>query len=182
MISVIRNHPVLKEIVVDSCIENNVGATISPNINKDDFIILKIDNYYNSLFLADTPKSVDCLIILRCEDNTFRLFIIELRDIKNLAGFSVKEIYQKFKTTINDFLRERFNEFFFSDNYDIKDLKLLFITDPLNMQNRKYTLNQIKNRTKGTKIENLLLMRPFKFGNRYYSISYEVPNPIIQKC
>ena len=174
MISEIRNHPVLKGIAVDSCSENNIEATISPNINKDDFVILKIDDYYNSLSQAVTPKSVDCLIILRCRDNTYRLFIIELRDIKNLTGFSVKEIYQKFKTTINNFLRERFNEFFFSDNYDIKDLKLLFITDPLNIQNRKYTLTQMKNKIKGTKIEILLLMRPFKFGSRYYSISYEV--------
>lgn len=182
MISEILNHSELKKIIVKCCSENNVEATISSNIDKADFVILKIDKYYTSLLLANTPKSVDCLIVLRCDDNTFMLFIIELRDIKNLAGFSAKEIYQKFETTINNFLREKFSEFFFSDNYDIKDLKLLFITDPLNIQNKKYTLNQIKNRIQGTKIEILLLMRPFKFGSRYYSISYEVPNPIIQNC
>ena len=182
MISEIRNHPELKRIIVDCCSENNVEVTISSNINNDDFIILKIDKYYNSLSLADTPKSADCLIILRCENNTFRLFIIELRDIKNLAGFSVKEIYQKFTTTINNFLREKFNEFFFSDKYDIKDLKLYFISDPLKIQNSNYDNNQIKKLTKGTKIELLLLMPPFKFDNKYYSISYQVPNPIIQNC
>jgi len=182
MISEIRNHSELKKILVEDCNENNVEATISANIDKADFVILKIDKYYNSLFLADTPKSVDCLIVLRCDDNTFRLFIIELKDIKNLAGFSVKEIYQKFNTTLHNFLQERFNDIFFSNNYIIKDMKLLFVTDPLNLQNQTYTMNQIKNRIQGTKIEILLLMRPFKFGNKYYSISYEVPNPLIQNC
>ena len=174
MISEIRNHPTLKKIVVDSCSENDVEATISSNIDKADFIILKIDDYYNSLSLADTPKSVDCLIVLRCKNNSYRLYIIELRDIKKLAGFKSKEIYQKFETTLNNFLMERFNDLFLSEKYEIKDIILLFITDPLNLRNGKYSLVQMENKIKGTKIEILLLMRPFKFGNRYYLISYEV--------
>jgi hypothetical protein len=51
--------------------------------------------------------------------------LVELKDIKSSKGFNLENIQQKFATTINDFLNDKFKDIF--DAYCINDFKLYFV-------------------------------------------------------
>jgi len=76
MINKIRNHPQLKNFIAQTCAENNISADIAETIPAENVVILKVDQYYNSLnlgHLGKTPPSVDCLIVQKCADNKYSI-------------------------------------------------------------------------------------------------------------
>jgi len=158
--------------------ENDVNILIDKDISNEKIVALKIDNYYNSLHLSETPKSVDFLITLNEEKHIYTIYIIELKNIKKMKYVKRHDITEKFQTTIDDFMKVRFSDIFMDNKFKI-ELKLFFISDPLKLQNKALGEKEVHNRISGTRLELLSQIRPFKFRNKTYQITYKIPHPLI---
>lgn len=152
------------------CYENEVGISLDKGINEDDYVVIKVDDYYNSLNLGkDTPPSPDCLIIRKCEHTGYGLTIVELKNIQTAKGFNVNNMIGKFNTCINDFIMIRFKDLLFKEYVDIK----LYFVSKINPYN--------KNRDKGLRLETLIEKKIIYNGAKYM-IAPDLPNPTIKKC
>jgi hypothetical protein len=153
-------------------------------------VIVKVDDYYNSnLKPPNIPPSADFLISVDCTKSRYVLYIIEFKNISSPKRFDIKNIYEKFKTTIYDFMSNRFADIYTNKNYEIIDLLIYFIADPYRLKKAgvssypQYKANKLaRGKTDSTRIDNLLSQKPFKFREKYYLIKYDLPpNPIIKK-
>ncbi|HLP44370.1 MAG TPA: hypothetical protein VK469_00380 [Candidatus Kapabacteria bacterium] len=179
MIDRIKHHPGLKceGCIAKTCEENNLSATTADNIPDGSFVVIKVDKYYNFLNLGQTPPSIDCLIVLKCSDDSYIIYLIELKNIKKPSGFGVNNIYMKFKTTIEDFMTMRFKDIFLVPDYNIKNIHLYFVSNP-------YRLKDISHKREGTKMDKLLSYKPFQFRGiiRTIQIENKISSPTIKGC
>lgn len=106
----IRNNSILSPFLVNECYENGVYFTVSRAIDRDRYEMIKVDDYYNSLGIAEIPKSVDCLIVLVCNSVGRILHLIELKSYKKADHLNIGHVIEKFKSTIHDFIEDRFHE------------------------------------------------------------------------
>lgn len=54
-----------RSIIQTTCSENGICAEIDSTILEEDYVIIKIDNYFQKFKSDNTPKGVDCLILIR---------------------------------------------------------------------------------------------------------------------
>lgn len=167
MIDRIKTHGILSKYTVDNCCENEVCVTFDKGIKSDSYVILKVDNFYNSLNIATRPASIDCLVIRRCEKSGYGITLIELKKTEKSKTISIENIKEKFETTLYDFIKNRFK-----NPLDINylEVKLFFVCN-----------KEIYRRDLGLKMEALINVR-FKFNNMSLMINLKMPNPVIKKC
>lgn len=166
LISKIKSDTRLQKFLCETCSENNIEATFDEGISANDFVVVKVDNYYNSL-LEKSPPSPDCLIVLKCENSGYSLTIIELKSISSSKGFTIDNMIKKFETCIHDFIETRFEDLLY---VDYKNIKLFFISNI-----------ELYQRDIGLKME-LLINTRFKYKNKTLMIKPYKPIPIIKKC
>lgn len=172
LIKRIQEDPILSEFLCDDCEERGVGINVSTGVNRDDYIIIRVDEFYNKL-VPYPPKSPDCLIIQHCGENKFVLYIIELKSIESLKSEKLSDIRDKFQNCFSDFMSDRFRNYFYDTDYEF-DIRLLFVSNPR---------ERVKERkTEPSKLDNLLALRPCRFANRGYLLEHELPNPTINPC
>ncbi len=178
LIDDLKNDSTINSFIEDTCCENGFAAKLDPNIDKVNYAIIKVDKFYNSLSQLIKPPSPDCLIIIKCND-TFHMFIVELKDIKSSKYFDKQNIRDKFETCINDFISGRFRQYFLEKNYEFKQVKLYFVTDPYKQRSGK-----ISKFNKGTKIDALLAAntKPIRFLNFRLGIEHFYNDPTINPC
>ena len=186
MFEEIKKDSQLSKIIRNFCEDNHFEICISDNLEENDenLLILKIDDYYSTKNFTKPPKSIDCLILVRCHNESFNMFLIELRNIKNSKGFNRKEIYQKFQNTFELFLNDEFSKIFVK--YSYSNIKCYFVSDPYGYKKRDNSLTKEnfleKQHCKNLNKDWLMSFKPFKFKNRLYSISIEMPTPTIDEC
>lgn len=181
----IYSEPLLFNLIRELCDENDICVEISNQISDDDYLVLKIDQYYNSQNMHNPPPSVDCLIIVKCYENEcYDLYLVELRDIRSVKGFKVKNIIQKFQTTIDDFMGARFSHIFLNEDYCVNMLKMCFVSDACRIK-IKYpdiTENQYRKKILNTKLDMLQSIKPMRFRNKIAHINPMLPNPMVTPC
>ncbi len=163
----IKNDPILSHFICDNCSENDISVTFDQRINKEEYVIIKVDDYYNSLNRERPPPSPDCLIVLKCNDIEYSLSIVELKAIKNSQGFTFDNMIGKFETCVYDFIEHKFSELLF---IDYKRIKLFFVSDI-----------EIYRRDIGLKME-LLMNTRIRYGNKSLMITPYKPTPTIKRC
>lgn len=167
MIEKIKKHPELSKWVVDDCCENGICVTFSDDVELSTVVILKVDDFYNSLHIEKRPKSIDCLIVRKCKGIGFGLTLVELKDISSMGHYSVSDISAKFHTTLYDFIERRFKDQLL---HDFKDIKLYFVSKI-----------EVHKRDQGLKMETLINLR-FNFQGRRLMIYPKMPSPAIKNC
>jgi hypothetical protein len=167
MINKVRSHQVLSNYIVDACCENGICVTFDDGIDPSDYVIVKVDNYYNSLKIMKRPPSVDCLIIKKCIKSGHGLALVELKKIDSGSRFTIDNVVGKFETTLNDFIKIRFRN---PLDQDYLDVKLYFVTK-----------QEIYKRDLGLKME-VLQNKRIKFNNRRLMITPLMPTPTIKNC
>ncbi len=167
MLELIREHQILGPFVRDACCENGVGVQLAPEIAGDRIVIVKVDDYYNSLNVKRRPASVDCLIIIECESGDYRIAVVELKDISSSSSYSSKNLRAKFETTLNDFMETRFP---FIGRANIRDIRLYFVSNITNYR-----------RDSGLMMDVYFNLR-FSFQGRKLMITPRVPSPVVQGC
>ena len=116
------------------------------------------------------------------------MYIIEFKDVSSQEGLKIRDIQDKFTTTINDFLSERFKDIFLDDRYNYKDIQLYLVSDAYGLVGKaesyeKYREIQEKlDKKDSLKVDKGFEEKVYKFRNRLLRIKYEIPpNPIIHK-
>lgn len=172
MIEKIIDNPVLQPFLSKTCCENNICITFATDVSPDDYIVIKVDEYYNSLPFSNqgddkTPPSPDCLIIRRCKEGGFGLVIGELKNISSSKDFKTANLIAKFSTCFDDFMQNRFADLLF---VDYKSIKLYFVSN----------IDKYKPNT-SLSFEVLQEVK-FKYNGKNYMISPEMPQPTIKNC
>ena len=176
LIDLLRNDPTISKYICDLCSENGIEFIIDPKISKENLLIIKIDAFYNKE-VTNPDCSPDCLVIQRCE-NHFDIHIVELRNVCGPKGIKILEIEEKFITCLDDFMSQRFGNYFYDPTITINHLKLFFITDPYNF--KKNPEKQLSMR--GHKLDILMSIRIPKFFNKHLYIEHLLPNPTMLLC
>jgi len=177
LIETLKNHNIINRFICNECSDNSISIEVDKNILPDDLLIIKVDDYYNSLN-ENRPKSPDCLIIQRCKENSYNIYIIELRNIDSPDGFTVAEIMEKFCTCLDNFMLERFGDIFYHEHFDYLIIKLYFVSDPYHHKRSP----EKKDKMRGTKIDTLLAERIPKYFGKYIYIEHKPPPYTIGNC
>ncbi|MBW1616889.1 MAG: hypothetical protein JRJ49_10240 [Deltaproteobacteria bacterium] len=185
MIDKIINNSELFYYIRDYCEETDVSAEIDEKISEEDYIVLKIDKYYASLNLEKTPPSPDCLIIVKCkENNLYDLYLVELKNIKSPKYFEVKNIEDKFKTAVEDFMSVKFADIFLNKSYKINKFRIYFVTDAYRIKksNPEITEEDYRKQIKNTKLKLFEKLTPIGFRGKNTFIDPRLPNHKIKYC
>jgi len=167
MIKKSNEHNVLSQHIEDTCCEHAVCVTFDNEVSPNSYVILKVDKFYNSLNIEFRPASVDCLIIRECVTKGYGITLVELKKIENSKGFTIKNIKEKFETTLFDFIKTKFKN---PLDINYSEVKLFFVSN-----------KEIYKRDLGLKMEVLMNIR-FKFNDKTLMIIPRMPNPTIKNC
>lgn len=180
MFDVILTTPELFSISRETCEENNIGIELSNQLlETNNFIILKIDAYYNSKRMPDPPPAIDCLIIVKCIKNEcYDFYLIELKNLKKIKHLDRKNVEGKFNSTLN-FIEKEFVEVFGS--YCLNRAYFYLVSDVLQLRKCGLTEEQYRKKVKGTKLD-YLQNTIFQFRGKIVYISPELPNPMVKGC
>ncbi len=164
--------------------DEGVEATVDPALTTDQFVGIKVDQYYANLHQKVIPMSVDFVVPVDCECNSYALYVLEMKGVKNPP--STKEIHEKFNTTIYDFLQNRYKDIFLNPRYKYKAVFLYLITTAYQKalelgSFKKYEELMAKMKVKDTLLtDSTLSTKPYIFRGKAYYIQREVPpNPVI---
>ena len=123
--SKVAGQTIQKNIIDTSCCENNICAEIDDSLSQDDYLIIKVDSYFQKSKSGNTPKGVDCLILVRGNPDKYCLYLIELKneDSSTLKD-KIDDIIEKFQHTIDFLLKEKkfakyFNRIFENVQFDL---------------------------------------------------------------
>jgi len=167
MIERILKSELLSLFVEHDCCENDICVSFDESIPRENYLIIKVDKYYNSLNIEFRPASVDCLIIRKCIETDFGLTLVELKDIQANKSFDLENLKAKFENTLNQFIKKDFREF----------LDVHYISAKLYFVSKK----EIHRRDLGLKME-LLINTRFKFNGKTLMIEPIMPTPTIKNC
>lgn len=163
----IRNDEVLSRYLSDDCEEEGICVALDQRIAESAYVIIKVDDYYNSEVLKP-PPSPDCLIVQECaKTETYAVTIVELKSIKSSRGFTVPNMTGKFATCLNDFMEKRFKKYF---NRDFVKVELLFVSSIKNYR-----------RDANAAIE-VLLEKKFAFRGERLRIKLRTTKSVIKPC
>jgi hypothetical protein len=116
-----------KEYIQEKCCDSGICAKFDNSIQN--YVSLKIDSFFQKKHKVNTPKGIDCFVVVECKDSKYHLYLLELKNQKqpNLIN-ETPYIIKKFEDTIKYFLassqfRDSF-KFVVEGNYEI-DLILI---------------------------------------------------------
>lgn len=165
LIDQIRSDEALKPFLADQCEENGLCVEFSTKISRRDYVIIKVDAFYNACNdykspetrLMNAPPSIDCLIVLSCNGNAkYRVLLVELKNTSRNPPQA--NMVSKFETTLKNFMSERFGNHFYDTHFDLEIglyLKVAKLSDAqiLRSVTAKY----------------LVGLGTLRFGGRYYN-------------
>jgi hypothetical protein len=103
-----------------------------------------------------------------------------MKNISSSSGFTVNNIYEKFRTAVEDFLKKRYADVFMDKSPKVEVFRLLFISDAYKLKRRGWNDKQIKSFLSETKIGILQSKPLFKYRNFRAVIEYQLPNPLLE--
>ena len=165
------------------CDENKYQTIISSSIDRDrDLTIIKIDAYYGGLNLEKTPPTPDCLVVLRCEDGSYRIFIFELKNVNRASRIDRENIKDKFTTAVEDFMGKKFARIFENESFDIKDFRMYFITDPRGASSHNMKLEEFQKKYMGSRLDFLNNIPLLSYRGIARRIEHAPPGFTIEPC
>ena len=182
MIDKINAKGELTQFFTNDLLENGVGVIINEAMPEDSYVAINIDEYYHCIAPAHTPTIADILLVAQKLSNKkqHHIYIIEMKNIKSPHGFKVKNIYEKFNTAIEDFMKVKYADIFLDEKYRVERFRLFFITDAYRLKQKGLTEKQIKSFLLETKIMMFHEMPLFHFRNFKVMIEYQLPNPLLE--
>jgi len=162
----------LNGFIDSTCCENNICVDFDENLNNEDYIVIKLDEFYEKQGLEEIPPTPDCLIIQKCEKGHYHIYAVELKNVDSSKNqdLSRRNIRSKFHTCLTDFMSNRFRDYFYDENYKLI-LQLFLVAGKVD-----------NNFSKNFKFDFLLGLHWVKFADKYYQIKGENPNPLVQSC
>lgn len=149
---------------------------IDGTLDKSLIANIKVDDFYNGLKKYPTPPSVDNLVVVKGRgENRFDLYIIELKDVKKMAGLDTKNIEHKFKTTILDFMSDKFKDIFLCEESLVCNVNAWVVCNRFRGYLGDHADDErYRERIRNTAMERLLLTKPFRFRNKAIPLQLKV--------
>jgi hypothetical protein len=181
MLNKIKNKSELNPFFTDVLLENEVGVLVDKEMPRNSYIAIDIDEYYHKS-VSPTPAIVDIFLVAQklSKKERFHIYIAEMKNISRPGRFSVKNIYEKFTTAIEDFMKIKYKDIFMDKNFEIDCFRLFFISDAYRLKRKGFTDKQINSYLSGTKIAVLQSNPPFVYRNFRAMIEYRPPNPTLE--
>ena len=180
MITRLQSFLELTDYFTTELFENGIGVVIDSAMENSDYLAINVDNYYHHLGLKHIPCIIDLIIIGKeTSHDNFHIFLVEMKKIKRSKSFNVYNIYQKFKTAIDDFMKTKYSDPFLKPQYKIIRCKLFFISDVYHLSKKGFSAEEIDSFLNDTKISVLQSLEPFEYRNFLLLIEYKIPNPSI---
>lgn len=185
MFNKIYNNRTLFGIISSACSENGIEVSLCKELEYESderLIILKTDAYYSTTVMTNPPPSVDCLVLIKCKNNSnkYSLNLVELRNINSPKGFDKENIKKKFETVINDFLNDKFKDIFLNEEY--YDFNCYFVTNPYNLGGMSDDEYSKKIHSESLKLDFFSSLKPFRFKDKISYITPKLPDPILEDC
>jgi hypothetical protein len=162
----IKNDTILAQFIRDKCEDEGICVDIDERISEDKVLIIKVDDYYNSLNIKKRPPSPDCFILVKCESG-IEEFCLTIVELKNTGRFDFDNVEGKFLTCFNDFMSTEFKDYF---NRDFIKIQLLLVSQ-----------TEIYKRDLGLKMKALMNKR-IVFRDKKYMITPKMPTPAVKSC
>jgi len=163
----IRSDKSLGQFVRGRCEDEGICVEFDSKVDSNDCVIIKVDDYYNSLKIEKRPPSPDCLILQKCNSNQYLITIVEFKDISTSSSFEIDKMLGKFDTCLSNFMLIKFKKYF---NRDYVRVNLYFVSNI-----------EIHRRDLGDKMK-ILMNKRFKFRGKSYLIQPKMPTPTIKPC
>lgn len=186
MIQMIKQEARLKKYLYHEIEDAGVSVEVDSKLSEDEYIGIKIDEYYMGLCQKVTPKSVDFIVAVDCECDWYALYVLELKNVSSPS--STKEIHEKFDTAIHHFMSEDFKDIFLNDKVKYKEIFLYLVTKAyqkaieMGSFEKYLELRRKLNERDSLIIDDGLTTKPYRFRKKLYQIRREVPpHPLIRK-
>jgi hypothetical protein len=181
MINKIKTNAALCKFLTNNLLENDVGVIINDDMPQDSYVAINIDKYYHNISLK-TPAIADMLLVSQriSKKEQHHIYIVEMKNIDSPRGFKIKNIYEKFYTAIEDFMKIKFADIFMDEKYKVERFKLFFVSDAYKLKKWGMTDEQINSFLLESKIMAFQSMPFFQFRNFKVVIEYKLPNPLLE--
>ena len=184
MIRTILNEKNLKDCLHYRIEDAGIEVAVDPKLTKEQYVGIKVDDYYAGLHQGIIPMSVDFVVPVDCECDSYVLYVLEFKRVGNPP--STREIHQKFDTTMNDFIMSRFKDIFLNSRYKYKSVFLYLVTTAYQKAAKLGSFKKYEELTRKMKAKDTLFAdstlseKPYIFLGKAYYIQREVPpNPFI---
>lgn len=181
MLAKLRSKQNLCPHFTDNLLENGYGVVIESTMPISSYLAIDIDHFYHHIGLQQVPEIADILLASQrlSASDEFHIYIIEMKNICSPKNFTVSNIYNKFHTAIEDFMKNKYSDVFMDANINITKFRLLFITDAYKLKQKGLSENQIRSFLSETKIAALQAMPLFCYRDFKVHVEYELPNPLL---
>lgn len=176
--------PYLRTVIEDS----GIAVSVAPNLLQEDYVAIKVDDYYAGLNLQRTPKAVDFIVVVDCQCDWFSMYILEFKNVNGPDKLNITEIQEKFTNTINLFLNDTFADIFKNDRFKYKGIKLYLVSDAygavgsFNNHAEFLAFREKINRRDSLKVDMSLSSKLYRFRGKIVKIEYDIPpNPVITR-
>ena len=182
MLNNIKTNASLIRFLTNNLLENDVGVIINKDMPQNSFVAINIDEYYHHISLEIIPAIADILLVAQklSQNELHHIYIVEMKNIDSPRKFKVKNIYDKFYTAIEDFMKKKYADIFMDEKYKIERFRLFFVSDAYRLKKRGMTDEQINSFLLETKIMVLQSMQFFQFRKFKAVIEYKLPNPLLE--
>ena len=191
MIAKIKDCKELADYIYYEFEDEGIKIDVDTRLTKNEYIGVKVDEFYNKTLTTQAPKSVDFLISVDCQCNNYILYIMEFKNVKSPQHLKITDIQEKFTNTINDFIMNRFADIYANDKFVYKDVFLYLISDAYRIKDRFNThkdyvrYQEFRNKALGKdtlRVDRNLQSKIYNIRGKIRRINYEIPpNPIIKK-
>jgi hypothetical protein len=167
----------------NNLLENDVGVIVDEAMPKESYVAIDIDRYYHHISPnPTTPPIADILLVAQrlSQKEQHHIYIVEMKNIISPHNFHVKNIYEKFMTAIEDFMKIKYADMFMDESYQVEKFRLFFVSDAYRLKKRGWTDGQIKSFLLGTKIMAFQKMPLFQYRNFKVLIEYQLPDPLLE--
>ena len=180
MLRKINEKDELTRFFTKELMENEVGVIIDVAMPQDSYVAIDIDKYYHAN-QHPTPAIADILLVAQriSRNEQHHIYIIEMKNISSPRRFKVENIYEKFHTAIDDFMKVKYADIFMDEKHQVEKFRLLFISDAYRLKRKGFSDNQIRSFLLETKMMLFQKMPAFHYRKFKATIDYKLPNPLL---
>ena len=122
----------------------------------------------SEMCIRDRP-SIDCLIIQYCKNDTYKIYLIELKNVERARLINRNNLREKYRTVLLDFISDKFRGIF--NEFEFSKIELMLCAG-------KVTDEGVKNYD----LKFLLALPPILFRGLRLGVNGYPPVPTIKSC
>jgi len=168
LLNQLRNEETITDFFRPECEDEGICIEVDKDVDENNILIIKVDDFYNSFNVETRPPSVDCLIVQHCESGIYKVYLIELKNMERTKHIDKVNLIEKYRTTLFDFISDRYRHIF--NEFEFKTYLWLCAG--------KVTEDKIRNYS----LDFLLSLDHIKFRGLWLGVCGFPPVPTIKSC